>query len=602
MSAAGRSREGPLSRSDLPRSNVRSATVSESVGAAQREPETAQNALSSWQSALASAGIFPADAETERGEETSAEGVLPKIVPEAFSSAPGPIPITIQASSGSEAGSPASNLSQLSYPALMAASMRVAMGSRDQIEAGSFAPGSIAVQVKMSQPGSDARRTDHAWRGDDARRQATAQSAGKPKTADESTTAADLPMIATTSLILGPNPTSPSNRAGSAAGRHIFGSVNHAAELLPVAAQGRSSEGPTGAIPATAKDDAAIQTGKEHAQPAPPSSAGVELSGLTRSSSGSSDAASPNGALPVEPTPAPSAAEVQHGSSPTQNSQRVPTTAGEVTPLVSSPPAGPPAANLAPGPSGVEGQSVVGTSTEGRGKPKADGATVPTGTPSGHVNTVRATGTDTAHSVNVTRVLGQDQPGLLPAREPSGMPLQPNAARGSRSEGESSSSSTGETGVYGTFRSLDAAGNLPAPSWVHAGARTAEAGFQDQDLGWVRVRAQLDPSGVHAALVPGSPYAAQVLGGHLAGLDTYLTEHHTAVQTLSMVTPESHGDERGMEQGSGQSAGQGNGTGRDSDRDANQDGETPGTAARSIASTTAAPRVLPGGATISVMA
>jgi hypothetical protein len=53
--------------------------------------------------------------------------------------------------------------------------------------------------------------------------------------------------------------------------------------------------------------------------------------------------------------------------------------------------------------------------------------------------------------------------------------------------------------------------------------------------------------------VPGSADAAQALDGHLAGLNAYLAEHHTPVETLTLTTPESGWS--GM--GSGQSAGEG---------------------------------------------
>jgi hypothetical protein len=115
--------------------------------------------------------------------------------------------------------------------------------------------------------------------------------------------------------------------------------------------------------------------------------------------------------------------------------------------------------------------------------------------------------------------------------------------------------------AHGTFAALDAEVAPGTPSWVHAGARRAEAGFQDPDLGWVGVRADLSTDGVHAALVPGSAEAAQALGGHLAGLNAYLVEQHTPVQTLTMSSPEAGGGDsaasQGMNQGTGQNTQQG---------------------------------------------
>lgn len=90
-----------------------------------------------------------------------------------------------------------------------------------------------------------------------------------------------------------------------------------------------------------------------------------------------------------------------------------------------------------------------------------------------------------------------------------------------------------------TFAALDAGEAAGKPTWIHAGAQRAEAGFQDPALGWVGVRADTSGGGVHAQLVPGSADAAQALGGHLAGLNAYLAEHHTPVETLTLTAPES---------------------------------------------------------------
>ena len=103
-----------------------------------------------------------------------------------------------------------------------------------------------------------------------------------------------------------------------------------------------------------------------------------------------------------------------------------------------------------------------------------------------------------------------------------------------------------------TFAALDARDTVGAPSWVHAGGRQAEAGFEDPALGWVSVRADLSVSGVHAAVVPGSADAAQALSGHLAGLSAYLSEQHTPVATLTMAAPGNSGIEAGPDQSMGQ--------------------------------------------------
>jgi hypothetical protein len=103
-----------------------------------------------------------------------------------------------------------------------------------------------------------------------------------------------------------------------------------------------------------------------------------------------------------------------------------------------------------------------------------------------------------------------------------------------------------------TFAALDAESSAGTPSWVHAGTHRAEAGFQDPALGWVGVRADLSGGGVHAALVPGSAEAAVALGGHLAGLNAYLAEQHTPVESLTLAAPEGRPAEFGMDQGAGQ--------------------------------------------------
>lgn len=108
------------------------------------------------------------------------------------------------------------------------------------------------------------------------------------------------------------------------------------------------------------------------------------------------------------------------------------------------------------------------------------------------------------------------------------------------------------------FATLDA-GAAGKPAWLHADARRAEAGFQDPALGWVSVRADLNGGGVHAELVSGSTEAAQALGSQLAGLNAYLSEHHTAVETLTVTSPESGGPGLGSGQGTGAETQQGPG-------------------------------------------
>lgn len=115
-----------------------------------------------------------------------------------------------------------------------------------------------------------------------------------------------------------------------------------------------------------------------------------------------------------------------------------------------------------------------------------------------------------------------------------------------------------------TFAALDSTSEVGKQVWVHAGGQRAEAGFEDPSLGWVGVRAESGGGRVHAEVVPGSSDAAQALSGHMAGLNAYLAEHHTRVETVSVSAPEgrmagSTGDRsfgQQMQQGSGEQRGQ----------------------------------------------
>lgn len=104
-----------------------------------------------------------------------------------------------------------------------------------------------------------------------------------------------------------------------------------------------------------------------------------------------------------------------------------------------------------------------------------------------------------------------------------------------------------------TFTALDRDSSLGTPAWTHAGGQHAEAGFEDPELGWVGVRADLNTSGIHATLVPSSSDAAQSLSGHLAGLSSHLVEQQAPVASLSMGSPGGSG----IENSNGQSMQQG---------------------------------------------
>jgi hypothetical protein len=114
-----------------------------------------------------------------------------------------------------------------------------------------------------------------------------------------------------------------------------------------------------------------------------------------------------------------------------------------------------------------------------------------------------------------------------------------------------------EPALRETFAALDADVAPGATMWTHASPRQAEAGFQDPALGWIGVRAESNGVGVHASLVPGSDAAAQELGTHLEGLNAYMAEHHTPLESLVMAAPEGRGAGNGGEPGTNQGSNQG---------------------------------------------
>lgn len=161
-------------------------------------------------------------------------------------------------------------------------------------------------------------------------------------------------------------------------------------------------------------------------------------------------------------------------------------------------------------------------------------------------------------------------------RDPGGAHGAMNTVHGIA--GGTTSSAAAST-AHETFAALDAETTTGTTTWIHAGAQRAEAGFQDPSLGWVGVRAELGGGGVHAALVPGSADAAKTLGGHLAGLNSYLDEHHTPVATLTMAASADRGSDSGVGQGTEQQAGQNSGQGANSESQTNAWPSPPATAA-----------------------
>ena len=156
------------------------------------------------------------------------------------------------------------------------------------------------------------------------------------------------------------------------------------------------------------------------------------------------------------------------------------------------------------------------------------------------------------------------------------------------------------------FAALDSGRLPPTSSWIHAGPHHAEAGYLDPSLGWVGVRADAAGTGVHAALVTGSAEAAQVLGGHLSGLNAYLAEHHGPQASVIMATPQ--GQATGLETNQGGTMGDSHGGHRNPSQAQGQFESRQPTVAATAPSTTGPQVEAPGpwmqraGSRISVMA
>ncbi len=108
------------------------------------------------------------------------------------------------------------------------------------------------------------------------------------------------------------------------------------------------------------------------------------------------------------------------------------------------------------------------------------------------------------------------------------------------------------------FSALDADQAAGSTHWIHAGAHRAEAGYLDPALGWVSVRAEAVNGGIHAAVMPGSPEAAHVLGGHMTGLSSHLAQQHgnTATVTLDSAPDGRDGLGSGSQAGGGDRGGE----------------------------------------------
>lgn len=103
---------------------------------------------------------------------------------------------------------------------------------------------------------------------------------------------------------------------------------------------------------------------------------------------------------------------------------------------------------------------------------------------------------------------------------------------------KSSEATASDGRLQNTFSALEPGTRreMGAFNWTRTGHMQAEAGYQDPALGWIGIRAETSGGAIHATLIPQSSDAAQVLGGHVAGLHTYLAENHTPIETLSLAS------------------------------------------------------------------
>lgn len=122
------------------------------------------------------------------------------------------------------------------------------------------------------------------------------------------------------------------------------------------------------------------------------------------------------------------------------------------------------------------------------------------------------------------------------------------------SSGGYQASAAGVSGAD-TFAAIDKSDGRSGPTWTQASGNHAEAGFQDPQLGWISVRADISGTGVHASLVGSSDAAAQVLGDQLSGLRSHLAEQGSRVADVGVALPQSSSGDGGTQQGMGQNQG-----------------------------------------------
>ncbi len=91
--------------------------------------------------------------------------------------------------------------------------------------------------------------------------------------------------------------------------------------------------------------------------------------------------------------------------------------------------------------------------------------------------------------------------------------------------------------AHEAFAAMDAGTNDGSAKWIIADSHRAEAGFQDPALGWISVRAQAGPVGIHATVLPSSETAAEVLSGHLAGLNAHIANRYEHMNAVTVSVP-----------------------------------------------------------------
>jgi hypothetical protein len=168
-------------------------------------------------------------------------------------------------------------------------------------------------------------------------------------------------------------------------------------------------------------------------------------------------------------------------------------------------------------------------------------------------------GAESAGERGFSSIAAQDAPGPILVRDPGGIAGPRGIQAGSFDVTHAGGNQAHGLTDDETFTRLDSEGGSRSIHWVQAGAHRAEAGYLDPALGWVAVRAESSGGGLHAAVLPGSPEAAQVLSTHLGGLNAFLAQQHGPHATATMAAP---GDGQ-----HGATADQGNSTGGGSGKD-----------------------------------